>query len=1610
MNNTEISNGSGGTLNASSAGSIALVTVDLYDDSNFKTSLQQFTTPRSLLKIAARKRGLTQIECFGFQVSRSMMISGNGSGSGGNSNLPRSNTGSGSGKDGSSKQQQQHQQQQQDLDEKVFLLDDVAIAEQIIIQPKFKIQMAMKYAYTDLKTDFTDEKSIAILYGEMSMKFRAASNPEKCQDSEAMNLVAIQVHCKNAINPSISQVDDAREMLPAWMDDAGVGDDKLDKIVNQVKAMANVSFNDAAKKFLIAVRSSFPSWFISKFEAIHADQAFLLNITAATEGLYIQNTDKNQQTLYLSYKSFSRWAYVSEDDSTMAVSAIPGTMRSGSSAKRGTVMNQIADDQMSRMSDESTMSSAKPPGSGLKNFFGDDGPQQKGGSSASGHEHGSGTLKERKSPGKNTLRFSMNKKNAPNMKGINSDIMGFMTKDKPYRYVLTLSFNEDYIYPLEFIVISQFSNDYRLKELIEHYSGKSTKTNIDEDDEQQQQQVLNDDPTKSPLPVTCVALCDHEAKEDDELMFLVGDVITVTKKLENGFYIGTCQSVEGRFAGSMVKFEKKDKEKKLRSALFAQIVKPKAKVVNQEIATVYFLGDNRKSMKITEKTTGQQLIRLMGEKMDIGDCDFFGIAIQTESGERWMKPHIPVVNQGVTGARLQFKVRSMYYDVSDLQDKNMSSMHYQQVKQFVLSGVDHLEDNEVIEFASFQLQVSYGDHDPEKHKASTIGAIQTYLPPTHHKFTMTKSENWWYKKILSAHQQHKGLTAMEAEKAYYQLAQKMPHFGYTIFGSLAPENVLYGIHKDYIAVFDKNTKNIVEKFSANQESLSYSNSSLVVELKSNVDSVVKKYTFFSVVAPEFLELLNLHTTADIRNQMRRKCRQLKEKFNLFGIAVELDGDVADRYLKDPEYLARFLRNGVAFKILVDAIDKPLPQSGPFIQPTTIIGGDSASSELPTYSCMEKIQDFLNYARDTVGVPDSDLFLPEELYTYSISNFQTVLNSLDSFFDAPALKQKINQIQEYLKVNKIKAKVGGQQNSAAMTQEDFMRKVMDELLMTETNYSKDLQYIVQTWSAPLNEMYKSLDGGKAKDAAQKLVEMFGNVDELNQFHLPIVEELKEVGTSIEKVGKVGEVFASRSAQFVKLYEIYCSNHMEPAERIPDLSSHPEIASILSMNCDGQEYQLALKNLSSQLIKPVQRIMRYHLLLKELVRYTLESHPGYKALDEGLNKMKEVASAVNEIKRRKENERTVVELQQKIEGFEGPSITEFGHLIQDGRMMMIDKSALNAKSKISAIAKDNTLNFFLFEDVLLICKENAKKKGATSAAGYKFKAAVPLTMITVRDSVSDIGNSDEYKFCWELFRIDVQKTLIVSSSSYEEKERWISLINENTEKSAQKPHSIADKFDVKKLNKEASVTSVDSSASRKTTSSGFNFTMRNKKKNAKETLEEVNESSAQLPVTTHTSDSKLASSQNHLSATAEAPEISQAVGGSHSVQKSDEQMGQLLKKIDALQSQVSSQQSEIERLSNELREQQNATKILVAKFNGLAMSADIKIGAAQLQSVTAKTAATSASMANLSSAGADKFKKQKMSMKSLNTLTDAVTGAPDNNPDESSRKEQQQQQAQ
>lgn len=61
---------------------------------------------------------------------------------------------------------------------------------------------------------------------------------------------------------------------------------------------------------------------------------------------------------------------------------------------------------------------------------------------------------------------------------------------------------------------------------------------------------------------------------------------------------------------------------------------------------------------------------------------------------------------------------------------------------------------------------------------------------------------------------------------------------------------------------------------------------------------------------------------------------------------------------------------------------------------------------------------------------------------------------------------------------------------------------------------------------------------------------------------------------------------------------------------------------------------LLDMGSLIIKPVQRIMKYPLLLGELWQATPEDHPDYRPLQEALTTAKIINVNINEFKRRKD----------------------------------------------------------------------------------------------------------------------------------------------------------------------------------------------------------------------------------------------------------------------------------------------------------------------------------------------------------------------------------------
>jgi hypothetical protein len=270
-------------------------------------------------------------------------------------------------------------------------------------------------------------------------------------------------------------------------------------------------------------------------------------------------------------------------------------------------------------------------------------------------------------------------------------------------------------------------------------------------------------------------------------------------------------------------------------------------------------------------------------------------------------------------------------------------------------------------------------------------------------------------------------------------------------------------------------------------------------------------------------------TAETKASLRKQCRSIREKLQLLSISLEVDDKIgillasfkcliADvRFVADPELLMMTLRNGVGLLNIFSAATKDGPN-----KITHNHENDSTATELPAYLCLENIQRFLNFARE-FGAQESDLFQSEELYTYSLDGCERVLRTLNIVFGLEAIASKIQKLQELAKA---KNQRSGQ---APMTQDDFRRKVLEELVMTEQGYVRDLDKVVAQYIRPLEDRIASTPANQMPLAEEEVLAIFCNMDVLAEFHRSLVNDL-QVCTA-DKMDAVAAAFVSR-VRFLK----------------------------------------------------------------------------------------------------------------------------------------------------------------------------------------------------------------------------------------------------------------------------------------------------------------------------------------------------------------------------------------------------------------------------------------------------------------------------------------------
>ncbi|RXN02072.1 Triple functional domain protein [Acipenser ruthenus] len=285
-------------------------------------------------------------------------------------------------------------------------------------------------------------------------------------------------------------------------------------------------------------------------------------------------------------------------------------------------------------------------------------------------------------------------------------------------------------------------------------------------------------------------------------------------------------------------------------------------------------------------------------------------------------------------------------------------------------------------------------------------------------------------------------------------------------------------------------------------------------------------------------------------------------------------------------------------------------------------------------------------------------------------------------------------------------------------------IMAELIQTEKAYVRDLRECVDTYLWEMTSGVEEIPPG----IVNKEHIIFGNMQDLFEFHHNIF--LKE----LEKYEQLPE-----DAEKFQMYVNYCKNKPDSTQLILEHAG-PYFDVI------QQRHRLA-NSISSYLIKPVQRITKYQLLLKELLTCCEE---GKGEIKDGLEVMLSVPKRAND----------AMHLSM-LEGFD-ENIESQGELILQESFQVWDPKTL--------IRKGRERHLFLFEMSLVFSKE-VKDSNGSSKYIYKSK------LFTSELGVTEHVEGDPCKFALWVGRTPTSDNKIVlKASSIENKQDWIKHIRE------------------------------------------------------------------------------------------------------------------------------------------------------------------------------------------------------------------------------------------
>nr|XP_033793372.1 rho guanine nucleotide exchange factor 25 isoform X2 [Geotrypetes seraphini] len=346
--------------------------------------------------------------------------------------------------------------------------------------------------------------------------------------------------------------------------------------------------------------------------------------------------------------------------------------------------------------------------------------------------------------------------------------------------------------------------------------------------------------------------------------------------------------------------------------------------------------------------------------------------------------------------------------------------------------------------------------------------------------------------------------------------------------------------------------------------------------------------------------------------------------------------------------------------------------------------------------LSKMEDPLMVLQDTKGLEWKGQTLPSEGRVTNLSTLNHLLQG-----ETPEAVREDTNISQPL-VPLLPEDVPSQTYPAADSEEErksALEKsmyVLMELIETEKMYVEDLRQIVEGYMATMSAR------GVPEDMKGKDKIVFGNIHQIYDWHKDYF--IKELEKCLQDPDRLAHLFIKHERR-LHMYVVYCQNKPK-SEHI--------VSEYIDSYFEELKQQLGHRlQLNDLLIKPVQRIMKYQLLLKDFLKYYSKAGADVMQLEKAVEVMCIVPKRCNDMMNL-----------GRLQGFEG-KITAQGKLLQQDTFNV-------AEQDTGFLPRCKEKRVFLFEQIVIFSEPIDKKKGF-SLPGYIFKYSIKVSCLGLEECV-------------------------------------------------------------------------------------------------------------------------------------------------------------------------------------------------------------------------------------------------------------------------------------